>query len=103
LTESRAAPVAVDARARYALHADRVAVEQGGGVRDVRLDDPADPAFLLLPRVDLDDGRALRRAAFDAWTGSVRAAVAAGREFETGYRPPRPVATALAIAGASVI
>jgi hypothetical protein len=101
LTESSAAPAAVDAEARYALFADRVVVEKSGDVREIRLDDPADPAFLRLPRVDLDDGRALRRAAFDAWTANVRAAVLGGREFETSYRAPRPIATALAIGGAS--
>lgn len=103
MNQDSAAPVAVDAGTRYAVFPDRVVAERDGFVREIRLDDPADPAFGRLPRADLDDGRALRRAAFDAWTSNVRAAVAAGREFETTYRSPRPFATALAIGGASMI
>jgi len=103
LNEDQHAPVAVDATTRYSLHADRVVAVRDGVVRETRLDDPADPAFLRLPRADLDDGRALGRAAFDAWAANVRAAVAAGREFETVYRAPRPLATALAMMGASLI
>ncbi len=93
----------MDGDARFALHADRVVREQAGRVDAVPLDDPADPAFLALPRVDLDDGRGLRRAAFDAWAAHVRADVAHGREFETTFRAARPIVTALAIGGASLV
>jgi hypothetical protein len=103
LTEPSAAPVAVNGGARLTLLPDRVQIEHGGRVREAPLFDPADPSFLRLPSVDLDDGRSLRRAAFDAWAAHVRAAVAAGREFETSYRAPRPLATALAIGGAAFV
>lgn len=103
MTDEARAPVAADGATTYALLVDRVRVERDGRVRDVPLDDPADPAFLRLPAVDLDDGRALRRAAFDVWAARVRAAVLSGREFETTFRAPRPLVTALAIGGASFV
>jgi hypothetical protein len=103
LTDPSAAPAAVDDGTRLTLLPDRVVAERRGVFSEIRLDDPADPAFLRLPRVDLDDGRGLRRAAFDAWTANVRAVVASGREFETSYRAPRPLVTALTILGASIV
>src|SRR5437773_6768476 len=45
-------PVASHGAARYALFPGRVRVERRGRVDDVRLDDPADPAFLRLPAVE---------------------------------------------------
>ena len=103
LTDESAATVAVDGSTRYTLSADRVRVEKDGRVREEPLDDPGVFAFLALPAADLGDGRALRRAAFDAWQGHVRAAVANGRDFETDYRSPRPYATALTILGAAFV
>jgi hypothetical protein len=103
LTDPSAAPVALDGSAKFTLLPDRVLVERGGRVRETPLDDPGEPAFLRLPSVDLDDGRSLRRAAFDVWAAHVRAAAAHGREFETAFRPPRPLVTALAIGGAGFV
>lgn len=80
-----------------------VRVEHGSHVHEIPLDDPARPGFLRLPSIDLDDGRPLRRAAFDVWAAHVRAALAVGREFETTYRPPKPLATALTMTGAGVM
>jgi hypothetical protein len=78
-------------------------VEKDGRVREAPLDDPAAPAFLALPAADLGDGRSLRRAAFDTWQAHVRAAVANGRDFETSYRAPRPLVTALTIVGSASV
>lgn len=85
------------------INGDRVVVSRRGRVFRRLLTDPSDPVFADLPRADLDDGRPLRRTAFDVWAGSVRAAVASGREFETTYRAPRPLATGLAIGGAAFL
>jgi hypothetical protein len=103
LTDAPADAVAVDGATTYTLLADRVRAERDGRVREEPLDDPAVPAFLRLPAADLDDGRPLRRAAFDAWRAHVRAAVATGREFETTYRAPRPFVTSLTILGAAFV
>ena len=103
MTEETPAPVAVQAATRFTLLPGHVRIERNGAVREVPLDDPADPVFLSLPTADLGDGRSLRRAAFDAWADHLRAAVAAGRDFETTYRAPRPFATALAIGGATFV
>lgn len=85
------------------IEGDRVVVSRRGRVFRRLLTDPSDPVFAELPRRDLDDGRPLRRAAFDVWAGAVRAAIASGREFESSYRAPRPLATGLAIAGAAFL
>lgn len=89
--------------AGWVLLPDAVRVERDGRVREERLDDPADPAFLRLPHEDLRDGRSLRRAAFDVWRDHVLASVAAGRTFETGYVAPRPFVTALTVVGAAFV
>jgi hypothetical protein len=103
LTEETAAAVAVDGSTRCTLLPGGVRVEKDGRVRELPLDDPADPAFLRLPAADLGDGRSLRRAAFDVWCGHIRAAVANGRDFETKYRASRPETTALTIVGSACV
>jgi hypothetical protein len=94
---------ATDGGKRVSLYADRVRTEHGSRVHEDPLADPATPGFLRLPRLTLDDGRPLRRAAFDTWTANVRASVAGGREFEATYRSPRPINTALAMGGGGAI
>lgn len=91
------------AGARIVLGARGFTVERRGSVVSAPLDDPADPAFLRLPRADLAYGQSVRRAAFDVWRDHLLAAVAAGREFETSYRAPRPLVTALTVLGGSVV
>jgi hypothetical protein len=59
--------------------------------------------FLGLPPLDLDDGRSLRRAAFDVWSASVRESAAHGGVFETTFRASRPLVTGLTMLGASVV
>ena len=87
----------------YALHEDHVVVVHRG--REVRylLTDPGDPLFLRLPRVDLEDGTPLRRAAFATWARAVRATVEGGVSYESVYRARRPLVTGLAILGAAAI
>ena len=96
-------PTAIDERGRrYELLADRVVITSPRGVTEVPLTDPADPAFLRLPGLDLDDGRPLRRMAFERWAAAVRDA-ASGRGFESTFRASTPIVTALAITGAALV
>jgi hypothetical protein len=96
-------PVAVSGASRYTLTARSVRVETERRSEERPLDDPAVPAFVGLPHADLDDGRPLRRAAFDVWAANVRASIAGGIEFETAFRAPRPIVTALAMGGAACV
>lgn len=103
MTDGPAAPSALCGETRYTLLPGRIVVERGGRSHEVPLDDAADPVFLRLPVADLDDGRPLRRAAFDAWSDHLRASLAAGREFASTYRAPRPVVTGLTVLGAGCV
>lgn len=96
---------AVDERGRrYALEPGGVRVTSPDGrSRWLALDDPAAPRFTALPDVAFDDGRRLREAAFLVWSAHVRTLLAAGRRFETSYRPRRPFHTAFGIAGGLVL
>lgn len=100
MTDETAAPSATDGDRRFTLLPGRVLVERPGRTYEEPLDDAADPSFLRLPAVDLEDGRKLRAVAFDAWADHVRASLAAGREFATTYRAPRPFVTGLTVLGA---
>lgn len=95
----------MDSRGRhYVVLDDRVLVEDGARVvREYPLDDASRPAFLGLPRIDLPDGRPLRRAAFDAWAAHVRAVVGTDVVFETRLRHPDPAAAVFAIGGGGLV
>jgi hypothetical protein len=89
---------------RYVLLPDRVRVETvAGRTRDVPLGDVSRPGFLALPRIDLDDGRSLRRAAFETWAWHVREVVADDAVFETPLRHPDPANAVLAIGGGVLV
>jgi len=92
---------AIDERGRsYLLEERGVRVTAPSGrARWIALDDPSAPRFTKLPNLDLPDGRRLRDTAFLVWAAHVRALLAAGRRFETAYRPRRPFHTAFGIAG----
>lgn len=76
----------------------------GGAVSaSIPLDDPADVRFANLPHADLEDGRLVRRAAFDAWAANLRARLAAGAAWETTWRQRKPYHTAFAILGGTLL
>ncbi len=83
-------------------HVERVG-ERGARRRIYPLDDPALPAFLDLPRLDLDDGRPLRRTAFEHWADVLRRDLEAGLVLETRYRPPEMVPAFLTLVGGGLV
>jgi hypothetical protein len=105
LPDVPAAPTAVDARGRaYELTPRAVLVRTlQGATRRVHLDDPGDTAFAALPRIDLSDGRPLRRAAFEQWSAQLRAQLAGGATWETTYRPRKPYHTGFGMLGGVVV
>lgn len=82
---------------------DHVRRESGDSVVDIALDDPARPAFERLPRADLDDGRPLRRAAFEVWARHVRREMDVRGAYETRFRPAQPAAVAASLAGGGLL
>ncbi len=99
------APSATDERANtYTIVTGGVDIEDHEGKHEfLPLDDPRDPAFLRLPRLDMTDGRALRLTAFLVWSAHIRAHLASGTVFETTYRTRRPYHTAFGIAGGLLV
>lgn len=99
------APSATDERANtYEIVPGGVAIIDHKGAREfLPLDDPRDPAFLRLPRIDMTDGRGLRLTAFLVWAAHIRAAIGSGTVFETTYRTRRPYHTAFGIAGGLLV
>lgn len=86
-----------------AIEVDRV-VRGGRTVVDyLPLDEPGDVRFLALPAQDLEDGRPLRRAAFEIWAAHVRARLAAGATWETAYRARQPYHTLFGMLGGLLV
>ncbi len=97
-------PVGVDSRGTSYTLLDRgVLVEKGARRQLVPLDDPRDVSYLELPRIDLEDGRALRTAAFLVWAAHVRALVGTGHEFASAHRARKPYHTAFGVLGGLLV